>query len=385
MIAITVGTSKNTILSHFETTGACEELRDWMDRQVAEKVTYIAFPFLNSQSRHVEVEQHIMGERRHHRSFIGFKKPAPVAYIRDFIYAIIYGIRFARGADILVTGDCLLAVAGIVLRYVGITKRVIYYMIDYTPIRFHNRLVNATYLWMDRTACRYADQVWPLSEQMIAARFEDGRITPEAVNWQVVPYGNHPVQADSAPGISRCHVAYMGGLSREKGADLFVPIAQQLVARGIDVQFIVIGDGDYREELREQAMTAGILDRFDFKGYVEDVGEALSTLACCGVAIAPYNPHDTNSPTPYADSGKLKLYLGCGVPIVLTDLPSIASTIAAKGAGLIADHSAEDIAEKIYSIITADDYDDYRKQARCLGAEYSWDAIFTRAFEGLPA
>ena len=377
-------TSRITVYSHFENTGACEELRDWLRREKAGDVTYIAFPFLRSRSHRVEVEHFGSGRNESLRSLTGFKKPAPLSYIKDFIYALIYGIRFARGSDVLVAGDSLLAVAGVVLRRLGIVRKVVYYMIDYTPVRFGNSLINFIYLTMDRFACRHSNQVWALSERMITARFEDGRVAPKEVNWQVVPYGNHPIQIDAAREIARTHVGYMGTLMKNKGAELFVPTARQMVARGIDVRFIVVGDGDYAAEMKADAQAAGISDRFEFKGYVDDITEALKIVAHCGVAIAPYNPHDKNSFTYYADPGKLKLYLGCGLPIVLTDVPQVARTISESGAGLIAAYTAEDLADKICRVITADGYDRYRENARRLGAMYNWPTVFTNAFDGLP-
>jgi len=46
-------------------------------------------------------------------------------------------------------------------------------------------------------------------------------------------------------------------------------------------------------------------------------------LMSCGIAIAPYSSIDKNNFSFYADPGKVKFYLGCGLPIVITDVPPI--------------------------------------------------------------
>jgi glycosyltransferase involved in cell wall biosynthesis len=373
---------KIAIFSHFSTTGACEELRDWLLRRHAPRVVYVAFPFSRSAARCVQVERHENGSVRIRKSLVRFKRPEPLSYLKDVFYAVLYGFRDARGAEIAVAGDNLLTLAFLVLRRLGIVRRVVYYMIDYTPVRFRNSLLNALYLALDRVAAYGADQVWPLSERMISARFEAGRIDPSRVTWRVVPYGNHPVELPATAPVDRHCLVYLGAVLRDKGSSLFVPVLRQLCQHG-DYRFVLLGDGDDADTLRDEIRHAGLADRFTLHGYVEDIRDAARILAGCGVAVAPYDPAASRGFTFYADPGKLKLYLGAGLPIVLTAVPPIAARIEREGAGLVAEYDPADLAAKIRRIADSPDYPEYRRKAAILGATYDWNRIFPAALAPL--
>jgi glycosyltransferase involved in cell wall biosynthesis len=310
---------------------------------------------------------------------VRFKKPEALSYAKDFLYALLYGIRFGRRSEILVAGDNLLALAGVILRGLGVVRRVVYYMIDYTPRRFRSPLANKAYLTVDRLAAHRADRVWPLSDRIIQARFETGKLDPARVRWEVVPYGSHPVAVDAHEPYRRNDIAYMGEISRRKGAELFVPIATELRKKGMEARFVIIGRGDYLDALREDIRRAGMAERFLLLGYIENIREATRILSRCGVAIAPYSPTDRNSFTYYADPGKLKIYLGCGLPVVLTDVPPIAARIRETGAGMTAEYSAADLAAKIEAVTASPEYPRIRGNARVLGAEYAWGTVFESA------
>jgi hypothetical protein len=101
------------------------------------------------------------------------------------------------------------------------------------------------------------------------------------------------------------------------------------------------------------------------------------------VAIAPYDPADANSFTFYSDPGKVKVYLGCGLPVVLTDVPPIARVLAREGAGRIARYDATDLAETVASVMRSAEYLAVRARAAAMGCEYEWTRVFENAFAQL--
>jgi glycosyltransferase involved in cell wall biosynthesis len=434
-----------TIYNHYEATGACEELREWLQKCAVARLVYVAFPFRNSRNSHVQVKRAVAGvDEMSAQSRVGFRKPEPLAYARDALLGLIYGLRYARGSDVLVAGDNLLACVGIVLRGLGVVRKVVYYMIDYTPVRFANRALEAIYRRIDRFAAHHADRVWPLSARMIEARFAEGRLDPEKVHWTEVPYGNRgahmpgaspdngggasrgtgrarppgeprdrdatglsmgeslPGHARGSPGglalpvtgRARAHlsngvtpgsirIAYMGEIAASKGVRLIVPLARELRKRGNTFLFTIIGNGGYMAALTEEIRKAGMEEAFTLTGFMDDFSEVIETLAECDIAIAPYDPHNANSFTFYADPGKVKTYLGCGLPVVLTDVPPIAKRIEAERAGLIARYEAADLAAKIADIAQPGQYEVFRQHALALGQQYNWDTIFRHAFAEL--
>ncbi|HRR34283.1 MAG TPA: glycosyltransferase [Kiritimatiellia bacterium] len=375
---------KFVIFSHYATTGACEELRDWLVANRAREVVYVAFPFGRDLCRPICVERDCDGGRvSGHRSWFRWKLPEPFAYAKDFLYAFIYAVRFGRGADVLVAGDNLLAAAALAARGLAGVRRVVYYMIDFTPVRFANRFLNGCYDAIDRFAATRADAVWPLTPQIIQGRFKAGRLDERRVKWYTVPYGSHPLAESDTAACDRRQVIYLGDVVRNKGAELFVPMVLALKRSMPDVRLTVIGGGKDLEALQAEVRAAGLEAQVDVCGFIERIEDALARLAGAGVAIAPYYPHDANSFTFFADPGKIKLYLGCGLPVVLTDVPPIAQELVREGAGRIARYDAEDFAREVASILTGETYAQMRGHARRLGLRYAWPEVFKAAFDRL--
>lgn len=373
---------KIVIFSHYATTGACEELRDWLVELKASKLVYVAFPFGRNNSGVIRVDQYVGGELTLSRqSLFRMRLPDPFGYLRDLLYALVYSLRFARGAEVFVAGDNLLTLAGCLTRRISQVHRVIYYMIDYTPVRYANRLLNALYYLVDRYASYHADAVWPLTADMIQGRFKSGRLDERRVRWYTVPYGSHPLNVrNDVAAWDRKHVVYMGDVVHSKGAELLVPMALELKKRVPGFRLTVIGGGRDVSKLRDEVRGAGLDPCVEVCGFVEKITDVIDRLAKAGVAIAPYYPFDANSFTFFSDPGKIKVYLGCGLPVVLTDVPPIAKEIDREGAGRIADYDAVEFAKAIVSVMQSEAYEDIRNRARMMGERFAWSHVLTSAF-----
>jgi glycosyltransferase involved in cell wall biosynthesis len=177
----------------------------------------------------------------------------------------------------------------------------------------------------------------------------------------------------------------MGDIVRNKGSELFVPLARELKRLIPDFRFTVIGGGKDLSALRDEVNKAGMDGHFEILGFIENIADVVVRLTGAGIAIAPYYPFDANSFTFFSDPGKVKVYLGCGLPVVLTDVPPIAKDIEKQGAGRIARYEPADFANGIASILGDEDYLQIRENARRLGGHYAWPKVFTEAFARLDA
>jgi glycosyltransferase involved in cell wall biosynthesis len=132
--------------------------------------------------------------------------------------------------------------------------------------------------------------------------------------------------------------------------------------------------------IKKKADEAGMGDRVFVHGRVDDHRIVESMLFECGIAIAPYFPDDKNSFSYYADPGKIKVYLGCGLPIVITDVPPIAKELYRTKAGLISEYDVSDMADKIQEIWNEKNYLIFREHSKKLGMQFSWKNIFDAVF-----
>lgn len=369
--------NKIVILSHYATTGACEELRAWLISEKIPELIYIAFPFGHNPEYSICVERYLHGKPQPViTSWVRLKLPEPLAYAKDFVFALWYLVRYARHADLVVAGDNLLSAASVLMRRIASLGKLIYYMIDYTPVRYRNPFMNALYRMVDRFAAHRVNAVWPLTRQMIEARFKAGQMDAHRVRWYVVPYGSHPTAAAEH---HREHLVYMGDLVPNKGAELLVSLALKLKERLPDFKLTVIGGGEYLPQLRQEVAQLGLERYVEICGFIREMAEVVAKLSGAGVAIAPYSPHDPNSFTFYADPGKIKVYLGCGLPVVLTDVPPIARELVEKGAGCIAAYDAQSFSDAVERLVSSANYPQHRNAATLLGAQYAWPKIFEEA------
>ncbi len=375
---------KVLIYSHSteDTTGIDDEMYSYLKNQGVPEVTLVQFPFTYSKNGSIRICSLSNGMERRRESTIKFYKPEPISLVKDILYGVWYGFKFGWKADFLFASNNLLAVVGIFLRSIGVVKRVGYNIIDYTPVRYGNPLLNSVYTWVDRFAAYHADHVFPLNKEMIMGRVDSGLFDITKVSWSPMPFGNNSnlYSADDYSHGDAKKLVFFGGLIKSKGVELLVPIMQELKKLGrSDLSLVCIGGGEV-DWLKSEVKKAGLEKVFDIRGRIQDHHEVEKILLSCGVALAPYNPHDENSFSRFADVGKVKVYLGCALPVVITDVPPVAKVLSSEGAGLISEYDAKDIAAKIMKITEKEStYKAYRQQAMKLGADFAWPNIFKRA------
>ena len=95
---------------------------------------------------------------------------------------------------------------------------------------------------------------------------------------------------------------------------------------------VFIGGGGLRKCSKIAHIELGIADRVSFTGFVSSDEEVYRILSGCGLALATYPPDDATYKR-YCDPGKVKIYLACGLPVLITNVPAVACEIAARGAG----------------------------------------------------
>lgn len=93
----------------------------------------------------------------------------------------------------------------------------------------------------------------------------------------------------SWPAESRV-VLFLHRLAERKGAHYIVPIAGSVLDRypqsGAELQFVVAGDGPYRDKLEDEIRSAGLQGRFQLTGWVPN-REAIKYLAAADVYMMP--------------------------------------------------------------------------------------------------
>lgn len=293
--------------------------------------------------------------------------------------------RFVTGAgrQVLAPGgtfigfDNLNTAAGLWLKRQGRCRRVVYYVVDYTPRRFESGLANAAYQWGARLAARGADQVWSVSERIRTVNLGFGAKPTASF---VVPIGLNPEDLRVLPEdqLQRNQLVVVSTLFESKGVQLAIDAMTLLP----DAELVVIGTGPYASELEMRARHQGVAKRVRFLGLLKRE-QLLQELSRSWAALAPYQTDPANY-TYYADPAKPKEYLACGIPVVITRVPWIAGPIADRPMGLAVDDNPQAVADACRKLM--DDLAFWRR-CRANALEFvrglEWSALFDQALARL--
>jgi glycosyltransferase involved in cell wall biosynthesis len=123
-------------------------------------------------------------------------------------------------------------------------------------------------------------------------------------------------------------ILYAGRIIKEKGLNLLPDIYKDLVKRDDSfrtIQFLLVGDGNYKEELKQQLKIEGIDNRFHFTSVANDQ-ELANIYSSADCFILPSQKE--------ALGLALIEAMSCSLPCIVNDLPSIREIIEHKRNGL---------------------------------------------------
>lgn len=306
----------------------------------------------------------------------------PTRYLAELTWTAKWTSETKTPFDLYIGGDNLLALPGLYLRSRGRVAKVVLYSIDFSPERFKNPVVNKAYHGIDAFVSRHVDAIWNAGEAIGRARDKrdgHGSAAPQIV----VPIGAHLARIARKPlaRAAQTQIAFMGVLLEKQGLQLAIEALPAIRAKVPTATLLVLGDGPYASELKRLAQTYGVQDSVQFAGFIESHEEIESRLADSALAVAPYVP-DATSFTRFADPGKLKTYLACGIPVVMTDVPEFARTIVSGGAGSIVPYRADALAAAVVGYLTNPAaLDQARIAAAKLAEPFEWDRIFDEALD----
>lgn len=303
--------------------------------------------------------------------------------LRDFFSVLFIGFTSGKKFDFIIGLESINALAGIMLKKLGRVRTVIYYVSDYSPKRYGNILLNTVYLWLDRFCIEHADFTWDVSPSMKEARLKEGIISKDSNRILHVPNGLFDSQIASLPISKRIQdsIVYMGLLNLDQGADLALKAFKLVLEKKPGATFHVIG-GTNRDSnpFMEMVKDLGVEDSVISYGFIPPNKKMSSIINKCCIGVATYRS-DRNPRNRYGDSGKIRQYLACGLPIVATTLQWYTRYAIEKGAGIGVRETPEDFARAIMKLF--DDKEFYKscsEKAVELSRDNTWENIYAKAF-----
>jgi glycosyltransferase involved in cell wall biosynthesis len=268
----------------------------------------------------------------------------PITYIFDFLTPL-----YLRRSDVWVSFNALATFQGLILRKIRRTRFVVHWSVDFVPRRFSNAFINWFYETVDKKCCELADLRIELSNVALQNRNLHYSLSEKSfAQTLVVPMGfwNDKVAVCGEDAWVAKRIVFLGHLVDRMGLDVLLKACKVLRSRKVSFHLDIIGGGPLSTWLHGQIEIDSLEDCVSLMGFVADHATLASLLAGSSIGVAPYAP-DLDSFTRFADPGKLKDYLGAGLPILLTDVPPNAADLAANGGAVIVQHDADAIADAI--------------------------------------
>lgn len=374
------------IVTHTLFYGASEALCDYLISQNIQSLIYIGHPLLIENSTYTQ-RVFIKGARVREIRFKQSHAGTVVSFIRDALRTFIECFHLRKHHYMYIGVNPLNASVGIVLRILGIVKYVIFYAIDFSPKRSSNTLINYIYHSMECFAVRYSDTCWNVSPRIEEGRKEFLGLKTMKDKQIVVPigvWGKDIVKKIKLKNDYR--LIFVGHLLEKQGVQEVIRAMPAILKKLPKVSFVIIGGGEYEQPLRELVSSLSLEKYVQFMGWQSDQAVIQKEIIKSDIALATYMPsgRDTTNFSYYADPTKIKTYLSCGVPVLMTDVSYNAKSLMKSGVAVVIPYNHHAIASAIIRLFTHANVLNEMKQKTIKEAhKFRWDMIFEKAFQSV--
>ncbi len=378
--------TKNVIiLSHLYTTVPVRDLEEYFLHKKVENLLFIAHPLFYQKDRPgAFFSLYHKGKIIKQGSLPQVYLPSILQYLKDTLLTLYWVILTGRKWDLIVSLDNLNTIAAILLRKIGKVKKVIYYTIDFVPVRFQNTLLNDVYHYLDQVCLTHADSTWNVSPRIAEGREKVRGLLQSVYNKQItVPIGIwfDRIARKKFSEIEKHVIVYAGGLAEHQGVQLVLDALPQIVAKIPDIKFKIIGIGNYEATLKQKVKKLKLSKYVEFLGYKETHQEVEEILSSCGLAMAMYS-EKLDKWSYYADPSKIKTYLAAGLPVLTTSLTHIAKDLASHHCGKVIAYNKDDLATAVCTLLSNPrQHSEMRKNAVNFAKEFDWNSVFDRALK----
>ena len=372
------------LVSHItDLSGPSEAVENYL-RTRSGRLGVIYHPFHYCADRRSRLQEYREGAPRREERAGGWALPALLTYLKDVAFSFFYFFKLGGKFDVYLGADPLNTVVGILLKWLGLTRFVIFYTIDWMPGRFANPVLNGVYHWLDRFCVRHCDAAWNISPRIQDVRRSQG--LPDDRNI-LVPVGVDLEKIDlpDKSGKEPSELVLLGALAPSKGVDLVIEAFPALKARFPQLKLHVIGktpldaveDGVVYQPYEPRLAALGP-DVVLHGAKPHD--EVLAMLPHYDISLALYRPSDNNL-SQWADPSRVKDYLACGLPVMITPVPEIHKDITARNAGKVIDYAVEPLVEAVGELLADRQlWLAMRQNALEYMAGYAWSAILDGVF-----
>lgn len=343
------------VVSHVLGGAHAQDMAAWFRRHGAEETLFIGHPLEYVAGWPGSISEVYRREHLSRRRELRARKLPPIAdYVIHTLLTLWWVIGLRRRWDVMIACDPLNTFAALILRRLGLVRKVAYYTIDYVPQRFANRRLNDLYHRLDRFCVRHADATWNVSGRIAEGREAvRGMSRSEYPRQITVPIAMDVGTYPSVPfeETEESRLIYAGGLLPHQGVQLVLDAVPAIVEAVPGFVFEITGRGPMEPELRKQIARMGIERSVRFTGYLDSREELRRRMTTAGIGVAMYSA-DLDRWSRYADPSKIKDYVASGLPVITTDVTSAAVDIDLRGCGFVIPYDKHELAQCVIKLMT---------------------------------
>lgn len=370
------------IVAHKFLTQPDDELVDYLNKNLANNVIHIRHSFSDAKDRcsyYSFYKKGILVEEIKTKDYKNYAEP--IIYLKELYFTLKWVKRDFSNIDVYIGMDGLCTFFGFLLKKIINIEKIIFWAMDFVPYeRFHNKIKNFTYHLINKFSYRNSDEMWDLSPRMVEAREKEIGFSREAYKLhRVVPYGmvlDRLVTYDYED-CEKNTLVFMGHLLEKQGVQLVIRAIPEILKNKANFVFKIIGDGEYKNSLIKLSRELNVEKYCNFMGKIPntEIRKLENEVARSCLSIAPYIK-ELDKWTYYADPGKVKTYLACGVPVLLTEIPWNAKDIERNKCGKIITEEIQSIVENVCYLMNPKVNSKYRLNARKYSEQFDYYNIF---------
>lgn len=336
------------LVAHYATFAYQDLLYDYLTERRAKLVTKLNFPLPELPLlKHVEIFTSYEGKKNKPAIISSFVTPPLFAYFFQALQYLWLILISEKKYDYIIAEDSLLACCSIILRFLGKSRKVIFYShgIDFT--RFSHSFANWLYQRLDRFSATHSDFDWFLSQNMIPIRKQQG-VSPKRMFW--IPSSLPIKSLPRKKSVHNYKLVFLGVLNDKNGVGILPEVIEELRKEIPDVTLDVMGEGDMKEALAEEIRRLKLTRHIHLLGNLQfHKFKNLLTYYRAGIVTYKYS---TNNLIPTSDSMKLRVYLTAGLPVVITKGFVFSDEVTKHHLGFSVEYDVKDFATKLLKILT---------------------------------
>lgn len=246
-------------------------------------------------------------------------------YFLDFIITSFWLFKLPKKMDIAFGMNCFDTLPLVIFRHK--INKIVFFNTDFARNRFNNKLINSIYVSIDKYCAQKADLVCCNTNRTIDARIDEGinknklLLTPNGVNFDKIGKIKPKTKYSKS-------LIYVGYLSKEHGLQTVIKELPKL-----DLKLTIIGSGEYEQKLKNLVKKLNLDDSVTFLGNLKHQQVINILKKFGGFGLAPYN--NSSEWTYYCDPVKVKEYLACYVPVIISSRPEVSELVGNNKLGYV--------------------------------------------------